>query len=183
MKGGLQYCKDEWASQVQPIVISLHDLSEVSYDSKTNDSLVGLPTKGDLKKSGIPFIVGDAQSLAVTLWRNKVPEGFDVITSVQTFQYLEDPLAALKGVYNMLKKGGVAFIHGNPVVWGKTNIQDTQSLQSFLGKNFNMSFDGGVVFKKTQPRIHIPVEYIIREHSGELRYAYKRDLPLPIYTG
>lgn len=63
-------------------------------------------TEDAIQRLGIDVRVGDAQRLA-----DVYDHQFDLITAVYVAQYLGDPWSLIKGVHQVLKLGGVAYIN------------------------------------------------------------------------
>lgn len=155
-------CKDIWGKKIDAFGVTAFP-----YHLASGDLI-----KEKINKAGVQIVVGDAQSLSSTLHRKKFLQEFDIITSVWTFDYLRDSLAALKGVYNSLKPGGLALINwesrdgasrpGN-LYFGDSDFHKLENYLRNYGIHFVVKDDKGIKgvgIRKSRDRLTLPVSYI-----------------------
>lgn len=109
--------------------IALSGLTAYDYRRSEPEFMRVIPFPSD-----IDIRVGDAHNLRRIFSGNK----FDVITSVWTFQYLEDPLSVLKQCYSLLNPDGIAFLHQPGLA---INFRQAVALKGYLqGQGINCNF-------------------------------------------
>lgn len=148
-------CKEIWNDQVQCVGVSAYPYHSLwEYPDEWKPSALH-------ERLGIEIKFGDAQSLP----RHFPPESFDVVTAVHVAQYLPDPMAMLKGIYRVLRLGGIALINDCPL---KTSNEDSRLIREFLQREYGFRF-GSRIFQeahswdvgltKTRKRLLLPITY------------------------
>lgn len=127
----------------------------------------------------VDYRVGDAQRLHTVF-----PDtNFDIIVSSFCFQYLGDPLNALKTAYRKLNKDGILFVHSSAleVLFGQFDLLE-EAWQS-LGIEANieqrpLGRSRGIAIKKGDvPNLHLPL--IKFDPIVTYRYAPPQFVPTP----
>lgn len=118
-------------------------------------------TEDAIQRLGIDVRVGDAQRLA-----DVYDHQFDLITAVRVAQYLGDPWSLIKGVHQVLKLGGVAYInrflpvlqYNRQAVAGMSD-RERLDLYEYLKRDQRFEVRNGtdLVYRKLGPELNLPV--------------------------
>lgn len=118
-------------------------------------------TEDAIRRLDIDVRVGDAQRLA-----DVYEQQFDLITAVRVAPYLGDPWSLIKGVHQVLKSGGVAYInrflpiqqYNMQAVVGMST-QEVSDLYRYLGSDprFEVRKVVDIVYQKLSPELNFPV--------------------------
>lgn len=156
-------CRRKWGVRVDCSGISAYSY----HRNKTEQRL------GEL---GIDVKVGDAQSLL----RHFSPESFDMVTSVWTARYMADPMAFLKGVYRILRPGGIALIHQFPFFAAEFPSVLKSQLRLKYGMQIAPAYpdmeyiEEDIAFRKTCQKLHLPLGYgqVNNDAISTRRFSY-----------
>ncbi|OGH16974.1 MAG: hypothetical protein A3C30_01850 [Candidatus Levybacteria bacterium RIFCSPHIGHO2_02_FULL_40_18] len=174
-------CALRWPGQVSCVGITAQEFpNPFLEEGKIAKSKSTVYNKG---VDAVKIIKADVMDIIPLMGRGSI----DVAVALQAFRYFGDPWGALKRVYAALKDDGVCLIDSVNFNLGHVNdpkdqkrIIDEVIMAAYLRNAYGMEFFAGdkfppLSFKKTSPRLTLPIRYAGKMETDELQHAIESD--------
>lgn len=174
-------CAWRWPGQVKCIGITTQEYPNEFLERERQAKLHGEQYNEAVDSVGI--VKADAMDIVSLMGCGNV----DIAVAMQSFRYFADPWMALKRVYSTLKDDGVCLIDSTNFNLSNSNdpydhnrIMNEVIMADYLRKAYGMEFFAGdkfppLSFKKTSPRLSLPIRYAGKMETDELQHAIESD--------